>query len=208
MGCQMEQNYSLSQGPVLGAGYMPYFYQSGKFLLYNLPHKSLNSGEFVASKSYDFTSDIVPKNSRSKQPTVEDILRKGYFAIPNSEPETALISDKTHTTKLGLGDIINQIRDRYLIYEKNMYQIEMSKCYAVSSQMAVEASRGGVRTSSREAYSLTKNIGELYLQQNEERRSLWADISRLKQALPEQAQSYLSSYRKLSILEDAAGDDL
>ena len=198
----MDESFSISQGPVFDAGYMPYFYQSGKFLSYEIPHKGSVSARFSQTGSYDFTSDIVPRTPWAKMPTVEDIVQKGYFAIPKSEPETAIISDKNHTAKLGLGDIIEQIRDRYEIYERNMYQIEMSKCYAVSSQLAVESARGGVGTSSREAYSLTKNIGELYLQQCQERRDLWADISKLKQALPEQAQSYLSSYRKLAILEE------
>ena len=63
----------------------------------------------------------------------------------------------TFKYKLSITTLREQIRDRYLIYEKNMYQIEMSKCYAVSSQLAVESVRGGVGISSREAYSLTKN---------------------------------------------------
>lgn len=199
----MDDNISISQGPILGAGYIPYFYQSGKFLSYNLPGRRSDLAKYKRISCYDFTSDLVPnKTGYPKSQTMEDIILRGYFAIPKSDPETALISDKAHTSKLGLGDIINQIRDRYLIYEKNMYQIEMSKCYVVSSQMAVESSRGGIATSSREAYGLTKNIGELYLQQCEERRHLWADISKLKQSLPEQAQSYLSGYRKMSILQE------
>ena len=204
----MDENFSITQGPVFGQGYMPYFYSSGKFLLYNAPYKAAKSQDISPTGSYDFTSDIVPKTQWIKPPTVEDIILSGYFAIPKSDPETAIISDKNHTARLGLGDIIEQIRGRYVIYEKNMYQIEMSKCYAVSSQLAVESSRGGVATNSKEAYGLTKTIGELYLQQCDERRGLWADISKLKLNLPEQAQSYLSSYRKLSILEDMAGDQL
>ena len=199
----MDDNISISQGPNFEAGYVPYFYQSGKFLLYNTPYKASKSQIILGTGHYDFTSDLVPnKTGYSKPQTVEDIILKGYFAIPKSESEMALISDKTHTSKLGLGDIIDQIRDRYVIYEKNMYQIEMSKCYAVSSQLAVESSRGGVATNSREAYSLTRTVGELYFQQCEERRHLWADISKLKLNLPEQAQSYLSSYRKMSILQE------
>ena len=153
----MDDNISISQGPNFGAGYMPYFYQSGKFLMYNIPGKRSESPKYSHTSGYDFTSDLVPnKTGFPKSQTVEDIILKGYFALPKSEPEMALISDKTHTSKLGLGDIIDQIRDRYVIYEKNMYQIEMSKCYAVSSQLAVESARGGVHTSSREAYSLTR----------------------------------------------------
>ena len=185
-----------------------YFYQSGKFLLYGIPHKTSYSAKFGKIDLYDFTSDIVPKRNYPRQPTMEDIIRKGYFAVPKSEPEMALISDKNDTARLGLTDIISQVRNRYLIYEQNMYQIEMGKCYAVSSQFGIESARGGVRASSREAYSLTKKINEFYQQQCEERRSLWADISKLKLTLPDKAQSYLSSYRKLAILEDSAGDEL
>ena len=198
----MDENFSISQGQAFDPVYVPYFYSSGKFLLYNTPYKAAKSQEFSPAGSYNITSDIVPKTDWPRQTTVEDIIQNGYFAIPKAEFETAIISDKNHTAKLGLGDIIEQIRGRYIIYEKNMYQIEMSKCYTISSQMAVESARGGVGINSKEAYGLTKTIGELYLQQCQERRGLWADISRLKQTLPEQAQSYLSSYRKLSILEE------
>ena len=198
----------ISSGPVFDSGYMPYFYQSGKFLLYDIPHRVPKSAYFSTSTGYDFTSDIVPKSSSPRGQTVEDIVRNGYFAIPQSEPEMALISDKKQTSALGLSDIIGQVRQRYEIYEKNIYQIELGKCYTISSQLAVESSRGGVCMNSKEAYSLNKNLQELYEQQRDERVRLWQDVSRLKLALPEQAQQYLSAYRKVSILEGSEGDGL
>lgn len=198
----------ISSGPVFDSGYMPYFYQSGRFLLYDIPHRGLESIYFSTSTGYDFTSDIVPKSSRPRGQTVEDIVRSGYFAIPKSEPETAIISDKKQTSALGLGDIIGQVRQRYEIYEKNIYQIELGKCYALNSMFAIEAERGGVRLSSREAYSMNKSLREFYEQQRDERVRLWQDVSRLKLALPEQAQQYLSAYRKVSILEGSEGDGL
>lgn len=196
----------ISSGPVFDSGYMPYFYQSGKFLLYDIPHRGPKSAYFSTSTGYDFTSDIVSKKSRSRGQNVEDIVRNGYFAIPKSEPETAIISDKKQTSALGLDDIIGQVRQRYEIYEKNIYQIELGKCYALNSMFAIEAKRGGVRLNSREAYSLNKSLREFYEQQRDERVRLWQDVSRLKLALPEQAQQYLSAYRKVSILEGAKGD--
>jgi len=201
-------NTAWANGPVFDGTYVPYFYKSGKFLLYDIPHKSPKSGYFGTSAGYDFTSDIVPKSDRLRSPTVEDIINNGYFPIPKSEPETAIISDKKHTAGLGLGDIISQVRQRYEIYDRNIYQIELGKCYTISSQFAVESSRGGVRMSSREAYSLNKSLRELYEQQRDERVRLWQDISRLRQSLPEQAQQYLAAYRKVSILEDDKGDKL
>ncbi|MFH1616345.1 MAG: hypothetical protein ABIG61_14820 [Planctomycetota bacterium] len=198
-----------SKGPVFDSGYRPYFYQSGKFLSYDIPHRGSESSYFPRTNGYDFTSDIVPKKSWPRQPTVEDIIQKGYFAIPKSEPETAIITDKKHTSKLGLDDVISQIRGRYEIYENNIYQIELGKCYAMNSIFAVEADRGGVSMNSREAYSLSKSLRELYEQQRDERKSLWSDVSKLKLLLPEQSQSYLSSHRKVSILEDdSIGDRL
>lgn len=195
-----------SQGPVFDAGYMPYFYQSGKFLSYGNPYRNTKSAYPGESTGYDFTSDITSKRSWPRQTTVEDIINRGYFAAPKSEPETAIISDKKHTSWLGLDDVISQIRNRYQIYEKNIYQLELGKCYALSSIFSVEADRGGVCMNSREAYSLSKSLREFYEQQRDERRSLWADVSKLKLLLPEQAQNYLSSYRKLSILENLEGD--
>ena len=197
-----------SNGPVFDSGYMPYFYQSGKFLSYDIPHRVPKSAYFGTSTGYDFTSDIVPNTSRPRGLTVEDIINNGFFPIPKSEPETAIISDKKQTSGLGLGGIIGQVRQRYEIYERNIYQIELGKCYTISSQLAVESSRGGVCMSSKEAYALNKNLQDLYEQQRTERTKLWQDISRLKQSLPEQAQQYLSAYRRVSILEDDEGDKL
>ena len=111
---------------------------------------------------YDFTSDLTQKAHWPRHQTVEDVILRGYFAIPEAEPEMALISDRQETSRLGLSDIISQIRRRYEIYE----------------------------------------------QQRKERVALWQDVSRLRQSLPEQAQGYLSQYRKLSILNESEGDDL
>ena len=199
-------NADLAKGPVFDGTYVPYFYQSGKFLSYDIPHRKPKSAYFGTSTGYDFTSDIVPNTSRPRGPTVEDIINNGFFPIPKSEPETAIISDKKQTSALGLGGIIGQVRQRYDIYERNIYQIELGKCYTISSQLAVESSRGGVCMSSKEAYALNKNLQDLYEQQRTERTKLWQDISKLKQTLPEQAQQYLSAYRKVSILEDNEGD--
>ena len=200
---------ALANGPVFDAGYVPYFYQSGRFLAYGLPSQTTSKRVWDRTMgTYDFTSDLTGKRTWPQTPTVEDIIQKGYLAIPQAEPEMALISDKKDIATLGLADLVSQVRQRYAIYEQNMYQIELGKCYTISSQLAVESARGGVAMSSKEAYGLNKNISEFYQQQREERNRLWADVSKLKLLLPEQAQNYLSGYRKLSILEDIKGDDL
>jgi len=201
------EHIALAKGPVFDGIYVPYFYSSGKFLSYDIPHSGSESAHFSRTSGYDFTSDLVPKRSTwPRGQTVEDIVRSGYFAIPKSEPETAIISDKKQTSALGLGDIISQVRQRYQIYEKSIYEIEIGKCYAISSALAIESERGGVALNSKEMYGLNKSIQEFYQQQRNERTKLWQDISRLKQVLPEQAQQYLSAYRKVSILEDMESD--
>jgi hypothetical protein len=121
-----------------------------------------------------------------------------------SEPETAIISDRKHTSWLGLDDIIGQIRNRYAAYEQNIYELEVSKCSAINSCYAHEAYHGP--TNSKIEYSMNKRLDKLYMSQREERITLWRDISRLKLQLPETAQQYLSAYRKVSILEDKEGD--
>ena len=207
----MDKHLAVSKGPVFDSGYRPYFYQSGKFLAYGIPGETGLTGlSDQSSGRYDFTSDLIQgKGYSRRQSTVEDIVRNGYFPIQKTEPETAIISDKKQTSGLGLSDIIGQVRQRYEIYEKNIYQIDLGKCYALSSMFTVEAERGGVRQDSREAYSLSKCLREFYEQERDERVRLWQDVSRLKQALPEQAQQYLTAYRKVLILEDdSAGDGL
>jgi len=185
--------------------YVIYFYESGLSKQYQHRQKNifsrLNCGPAVG---YDFTSDIFSKQSWPIPQTVEDVVRNGYFSIPKSEPETAIISDKKSTSWLGLDDIIGQIRHRYEVYENNIYEIEVSKCAAINSFYTHEAWHGP--SDSKLEYSVNKRLDKLYQTQRDERINLWRDISRLKLQLPETAQQYLSAYRKVSILEDKEGD--
>jgi hypothetical protein len=138
--------------------------------------------------------------------TIEQIILRGYLAVPQSEPETAIITDKHRTSWQGLDDIIRQVRHRYDIYGKHIHQIEQGKCYVISNLWEQQAYRGGVPATSKEHYSVTKRLQELYEQEREERVSLWRDISKLRLILPETAQQYLSAHRKVSILSDQKSD--
>jgi len=51
-------------------------------------------------------------------------------------------------------------------------------------------------------------MNDLRAEQRAERVNLWRDVSRVRERLPESAQQYLSSFRKLEILGDEGGDDL
>lgn len=145
-------------------------------------------------------SDLLPEGYGPVPQTVDDVICRGYLAIPESEPETAVISDKKDTSRLALNDIIDQVKDRYRIYEQNTHDIEVSKCSAINSFYSHEAYHGPV--DSKIEYSMNKRLDKLYNEQREERVNLWRDVSKLRQQLPETAQQYLSAYRKVSILED------
>jgi hypothetical protein len=200
----MYPNQTIGE-PHSGPEYVPYFYAAGLFLRDNMPRpRAPLEVRFVPPASYDFTSDLTGRRGYPVPQTVEQVIRRGYLAIPEAEPETALISDKKHTARLGLDDIIGQIRKRYEIYDKNMYELEWSKCEAVNCLYRHEGSHGP--TDSKVEYSVSKRMNELYQEQRVERVNLWRDVSRIRLELPENAQQYLSAYRKVSILEDDEGD--
>ncbi|MGD8501349.1 MAG: hypothetical protein PVJ86_11925, partial [Phycisphaerales bacterium] len=123
--------------------YVVYFYQSGRFESYLQHQKNafakLNYGPLVL---YDFSSDLSGKPTWPVQQTVEDVIRNGYFSVPKSEPETAIISDRKHTAWLGLDDVVGQIRHRYEVYERNIDDLEVAKCAVINTFYTHEAWHG------------------------------------------------------------------
>ena len=193
--------------PAIGGGYAPYFYQSGLFQLYLRPPTCAPETQPLAGYSmYDFSSDLVRPQRHFYPQTVEQIVERGYFRVPQGDPIAAMVSDRKHTSWLGLDDLISQVRDRYEIYQRNLYEVELAKCSALNAMFAVEADRGGVPTDSRERYGLSKNLQRLYQEQREERLSLWQDVSKLRLSMAELAQQYLSAYRKAYFLEAPEGE--
>jgi len=192
--------------PAMGGGYTPYFYQSGLFQTSrSIPRLSARSPVARSESSYDFTSDWIPQAHPKSPQTVEQIIARGYFAIPDGDPTLAIISDKRHTSWLGLEDVISQIRSRIEIYQGNMEELEESKCEANNALFRQEAEQG-CPANQRQRYSASKMIQGLYEQQRAERINLWRDVARVRESLPELAQQYLSSYRKLAILNDLGGE--
>jgi hypothetical protein len=183
-----------------------YFYQSGRFQRYLQHEKELLAGinYYRRLTVYDFSSDLVGKHGLYQPPTVEQIIAHGYFAVPKSDPVKAIISDKRHTSRLGLDDIIGQILHRYEVYERNIYDLEIAKCAVINTFYTHEAWHGP--SDSRLEYSVNKRLDKLYKDQRDERINLWRDVSRLRLLLPEKAQQYLTVYRKVSLLEDEKGD--
>jgi len=185
--------------------YIVYFYQSGRFERYIQSQRDLVAmTSYGLHGMYDFTSDLVGKPRFYKPQSVEEIITSGYLAVPESDLAEAIISDKKHTAWLGLDDIIGQIRQRYEVYEQNIYDLEIAKCAVINTFYTHEAWHGP--SGNKLEYSVNKRLDKLYKDQRDERIELWRDVSRLKLLLPEQAQQYLTAHRKVSILEDSKGD--
>ena len=191
--------------PAFGGGYMPYFYEAGLFLTHQPTERTRNRSSLPASSTYDFSSDPDPMKPFRHPQTVEQVISRGYFAVPSGEPETALISDKQHTSWLGLDDVIHQIRQRQVLYQANMDELDQSVCEANNAVFRQVADQGAP-ADNRQQYAASKMIQDIYEQKRAERVNLWKDVSRLRQFLPESAQQYLSAYRKMKILDDT-GDD-
>ena len=201
----MYQNSRIKLPARTDYNYVIYFYESGLSKQYRQRQKDLLAGlNYGPAGSYDFSSDLSARRTFAVPQTVEDIVSNGYLSIQKSEPETAIISDRKNTSWLGLDDIIGQVRNRFEVYERNNDELEISKCAAINCLFEHEAHHGP--PTSKVEYSVQKRLDGLYSEQREERVNLWRDISRLRLLLPEQAQNYLSAYRKVSILEDKKGD--
>lgn len=194
-----------SNGPVSTGSYVPYFYQGGVFERYGLPAVSTGRSKVDgAATSPRYTIETSIARALDRNQTVEQIIAHGYFAPPLGDPITAILSDKETTSWLGLDDIISQVRHRYEVHRQNMYELELAKSAATNSLYAHWAYHG--LPDAKQFYSRHKRIQELYQEQRDERVNLWRDVSRLRLALPETAQAYLSSHRKLSALEGEPSD--
>lgn len=198
-----------SFGRLPGAEYIPYFYESGQFMRFSEPVKNRPAQTYFISSGYNFSSEGSSSRFDPDQPqTVEQIIYQGYLAIPTGDPVTAMITDKKHTAWLGLDDAINQIRQRYEIYEQNIELLEENKCNSMNVFLAHYDKVKPMAVDDRIYYSLNKNIQKLYVQQMDERVNLWRDVSRIKQSLPESAQLYLAAVRKNTVMNETEGDRL
>ena len=141
---------------------------------------------------------------RQDAQTIAHIVNQGYFSVPQSDPATAVVTDKQEVTWLGLDDVISQLRRRYEIYTRTFCELEQAKCAATNAMHDWKAEHG--QPSGQQLDNLQRTLQGLYLQQREERLHLWRDTSRLRQALPVWAQQYLAALRKVDLLYSARGD--
>ena len=194
--------------PAIERGYVPYFYERWLHYLYPIDSCRVPGRSYVGTlQGYDFAAVDAPFHPVERHQTVEQIIQHGYFAVPAADPTTALISDKAQTSWLGLDDVISQIRRRYEIHERVLYQIEMCKSAEVNAIYQHEAYRGPGSADSKQHYAKHKEIQKLYEQQREEQVNLWKDVSRLRGLLPETAQMYLADHRKLAVLKSMPDEE-
>ena len=189
------------------AGYLPYFYHLGLQQIYASPtHWRRRSDDDAHTASYRFSDDGDLRRHFDHRPTVEQIIARGYLAVPASDPAMAIIEDRARTSWLGLDDVISQVRRRYEIYARTMFDIDDAICAAANAIYQHEAYVGPGSATSKQHYAKHKAVQDLYEQKREARVTLWKDVSRLRTLLPENAQAYLSSHRKRAILAAEPGD--
>ena len=190
-----------NQAAASAAAHIPYYYLYGRAARAR-PVYPIGYGPLVPRYGrYDSsTPNFFPSIDQGPQ-TVEQLLEQGYFAPPARQPETAVLHDRRETTGLGLDDVLTQIDQRQTIYRENMLDLAWSECYAFN-----ELARGGWPATLEQQTVYEQRMQRLRSEQRAERVSLWQDISKLRQSLPEVMQQYLSAFRKLEILDGPGGD--
>ena len=192
--------------PAARAPPIPHPYQIDRYRPYLLPPLAGYHIPAGIAQNPSPLSTCPPGPSRyAPLQTVEDIIARGYLAIPGGDSTTAILNDKRDTSWLGLDDAIRQIRARYQLYARNMNGILYATAAATNTLHTWKAERGWYNE--RQLDNQQKTLQNLYAQEREERTSLWRDLARVRATLPEVVQQYLAAHRKLSILDDIGGED-
>ena len=189
-----------------GGSYGPRFYQAVPYQPYGAPRATgPNVPGDSGSRSGPSSTGRSSRYDFATIQTVEDVIARGYLAIPTGDPVTAVLTDKRDTSWLGLDDAIRQIRARYELYARNMNGILYSTAAATNALHTWKAERGWYNE--RQLDNQQRTLQNLYAQEREERISLWRDLARVRATLPEVVQQYLAAHRKLSLLDDTGGED-
>ena len=160
---------------------------------YGQAHDHYRHNSFLSGKS--------PGRLDGGPQTVEQLVDQGYFAVPRREPEIAILHDRRDTSWLGLDDVLTQVRQRHEIYKQNILDLQWSECYAFN-----ELARSGWPATQEQYAIYERRMQDLRADKRAERVTLWRDASRLRERIPESAQNYLSTLRKLELLNDTDGD--
>ena len=129
----------IEQEPVQSA----YHYLYGRHQLHRyLPGTPRGRYPMETATYADFSGTPTYGPPRRPAQTVEQLVDQGYFTVPNSAPEAAILADRRTTAWLGLDDAIQQIQQRLEIYAQNVYEIKWAECSAINDLFAWEAKYG------------------------------------------------------------------
>ena len=139
-----------------------------------------------------------PGTPHGKPQSINEIIKDGELALQQTEPTLALLSDRQHTTWLGLDDLIDQLRSRFTLHRQTIAGIEYAKVAATNEFYALGLQNGPPNVP--QVFALHDRLQSFYQEGREEKVRFWRDVSRLRQVMPEAVQLYLSAYRKAAIL--------
>ena len=80
------------------------------------------------------------------RPDLGRIVEYGYFHVPSADPVTAIVTDRSLTTGLGLDDAIQRIRQRYEIYRHHVSELEASRQRAKCAAQSWHAPEGWIES--------------------------------------------------------------
>jgi len=192
-------------GPSGDLKYVSHIYRYEHPFRYQMREKVSPNYPIISNSGYHFLSDNYSCVNPEQPQTVEQIVEKGYFAVPPGDSITAVVSDKKHSSRIGLDDLIGQIRQRYQIYDQNIYELKQSECSALNVFHRHVCWYDGIGGTDRQYYSLNKRLQTIYQMKRDERVRLWQDISRLKEKVSGKILDYLAAYRKMAVLDDDGG---
>ena len=181
---------------------LSHYYMYGRKPLYGTATGTVSYGQAHDHDRHNSSlSGKAPGRLDGGPQTVEQLVDQGYFAVPRRESETAILHDRRDTSWLGLDDVLTQVRQRNEIYQQNILDLLWSECYAFN-----ELTRSGWPATLEQYAVYERRMQDLRADKRAERVTLWRDVSGLRERIPESAQNYLSTLRKLELLNDMDGD--
>lgn len=163
------------------------------------PYDSRVYGNPTVSQSYPSAGGMNQEVATSASKSIDGIVAAGRLAVPGADPILALATDRMLTSFLSLDDAIGQVRRRYDIYARHVDEIEQSRLRMVNASTSWRQPPFWIPE--EDDPEVREAVDRLEQQKREERLSLWRDVSRLRQTIPQSAQEYLGACRRTQIIE-------
>jgi len=128
---------------------------------------------------------------------LSDLIKADHLPVPNADPATAFIFDRLSVESFAVGDLVDRIRERVLLYRQHMDELQQSGLNAVAVR------RDWRNPLDNHPYlgdpDLLQEIQRIDSEKRSERLTLWRDMNELRTKLPEQWLSYLTGYRRYAL---------